>query len=158
MAVLARNFLLLYIGAVNIMVSLGSNEADLEKIKFLENKVAGLENDMRNLKIQVGQAGGRPFRDVDAAMKWMNEAEREGTVVPAMGAAIVAEIKAQAHQMATLEAEISRRGDMIRKQKQEIEALTEENAQISGTIDRMKQIVKELGIKAKVVQMLKEEF
>ena len=100
----------------------------------------------------------RHFRSVDDTQKWMRTAINEETIVPALAQAVIGEIEAQAHQIATLEAEISRRGDMIRKQKQEIEALTEENAQISGTIDRMKQIVKELGIKAKVVQMLKEEF
>ena len=100
----------------------------------------------------------RHFRSVDDTQRWMRTAINEETIVPALAQAVIGEIEAQAHQIATLEAEISRRGDMIRKQKQEIEALTEENAQISDTIDRMKQIVKELGIKAKVVQMLKEEF
>ena len=100
----------------------------------------------------------RHFRSVDDTQRWMRTAINEETIVPALAQAVIGEIEAQAHQIATLEAEISRRGDMIRKQKQEIEALTEENAQISRTIDRMKQIVKELGIKAKVVQMLKEEF
>ena len=100
----------------------------------------------------------RHFRSVDDTQRWMRTAINEETIVPALAQAVIGEIEAQAHQIATLEAEISRRGDMIRKQKQEIEALTEQNAQISDTIDRMKQIVKELGIKAKVVQMLKEEF
>ena len=100
----------------------------------------------------------RHFRSVDDTQRWMRTAINEETIVPALAQAVIGEIEAQAHQIATLEAEISRRGDMIRKQKQEIEALADENAQISGTIDRMKQIVKELGIKAKVVQMLKEEF
>lgn len=100
----------------------------------------------------------RHFRSVDDTQRWMRTAINEETIVPALAQAVIGEIEAQAHQIATLEAEISRRGDMIRKQKQEIEALTKENAQISDTIDRMKQIVKELGIKAKVVQMLKEEF
>ena len=100
----------------------------------------------------------RHYRSVDDADRWMRTAVKEDMIVEALATAVVGEIQAQAHHISTLDIEISRLNVVIRGLEKEIEVLNEENATKSGTIDRMKQIVKELGIKAKVMRMLKEEF
>ena len=100
----------------------------------------------------------RHFRDVDATAKWMKNALNEDMLVPAMAQAVLGEIEAQATHIADLEIEISARGSSIMQLEKEVERLNSDLEEKIAQIARMKEVIETLGIKAKVMRMLKEEF
>ena len=100
----------------------------------------------------------RMYRDVDATQKWMNTAVSEDMLVPAMAQAVIGEIEAQATHIATLENTISTREETIRGLKGIIGDHVQTIEEQGGKIERMREVIEELGIKAKVLRLLKEEF
>ena len=100
----------------------------------------------------------RAFRDVDATQKWMNTAISENMLVPAFAAAIVGEIEAQATHMAELENTISTKSEKIRGLELAVKGLETAVDERDAKIARMREVVESLGLKARVVRLLKEEF
>ena len=100
----------------------------------------------------------RHFRDVDATGKWMHQAVREDMIVPALATAVVGEIEAQAAHIAVLENTISEKAEEIASLSVDILAQEEAIGAHLAKIARMEEIVESLGIKAKVLEMLREEF
>ena len=100
----------------------------------------------------------RKFRDVDATQSWMRTAIQEDMVVPAMAQAVIGEIEAQATHIAVLENAISCKSEQIRGLESEVDILTTTLDERNAKIERMREVVETLGLKAKVLRMLKEEF
>ena len=131
-----------------------SEEEHKEELAEIER----LGNELGDLRALIGNTSGRLFRDVDAANAWMNACVIEGAIVPSLSAAVIAEIEAQATHIGILNNTISTREEMIRDLQSDATILQVEINERDDKIDRMREVVETLGLKAKVLRMLKEEF
>ena len=97
-------------------------------------------------------------RSVDKAQKWCNLAISDDRLVPSMAAEIVAEIEAHTEYEGELNITISHKSSEIRELEAENFTLTATLGERDDKIARMREVVESLGLKARVLRLLKEEF